>query len=216
MVEQQSGTSHSLGIRTALRLEALTLGWMMVEAALSIGAGLAARSLLLFAFGADSVIELISACVLFNQLLHELRAAPELAASVQARKRRASRIAGYLLYLLSLYVVTDAVYGLIQGRHASTSWIGMGVAGIAAVGMPLLARAKLRVADQISNAALRADAMEAICCGYLSWALLIGLGANALFHWWWLDAAAAIAIVPLLLKGAREAIAGECCGGHCS
>ncbi len=87
---------------------------------------------------------------------------------------------------------------------------GIIIAGVAAFGMPLLARAKIRVADKIGSRALRADAMETFTCGYLSWALLAGLIANAALHWWWLDSAAALAVVPLLMKEGREAVTGEC------
>jgi divalent metal cation (Fe/Co/Zn/Cd) transporter len=116
---------------------------------------------------------------------------------------------------LSAYVVASAVYGLFQRREADTSWLGLGVAVVAAAGMPLLARAKLRVADRIGSRALRADAMESLTCGYLAWVLLAGLAANALLRWWWLDSAASLVIVPLLLREAREALHGEGCCDHC-
>ena len=197
-------------MRPALRLEAITLLWMVVEASVSIGAGIAAGSLLLIAFGADSVIELISAGVLFWRLRLEAMAQPDDTEMVEAVERRASRIGGYLLYVLSAYVVLQALYGLTHRHHAEASWLGMAVAVVAAVGMPLLAKAKIRVADQISSRALRADAMETFTCGYLSWVLLGGLAVNAVLHWWWLDAAASLVVVPLLLKEAREAMTGEC------
>jgi divalent metal cation (Fe/Co/Zn/Cd) transporter len=78
--------------------------------------------------------------------------------------------------------------------------------------MPVLARAKLRLAQEIGSRALRADAMESLTCGTLSWVLLAGLLANAALHWWWLDSAAALALIPFLIREGREAIAGECCG----
>ena len=197
-------------MRPALRLEAITLLWMVVEASVSIGAGVAAGSLLLIAFGADSVIELISAGVLFWRLRLEAIALPGDVERVEAVERRASRIGGYLLCVLSAYVVLQALYGLTHRHHAEASWLGMAVAVVAAVGMPLLAKAKIRVADQIGSRALRADAMETFTCGYLSWVLLAGLAVNAVLHWWWLDAAASLIIVPLLVKDAREAMTGEC------
>jgi len=196
-------------MKTALRLESITMVWMVIEAAGSIGAGIAAGSLLLMAFGVDSVIELISASVLFWRLQKEARGGAS-NASIERVERRASRISGYLLYALSGYVVLQAIYGLTHEHHAETSLLGLAVAVVAALGMPLLAKAKIRVADQIASKALRADAMETFTCGYLSWVLLGGLAANALLHWWWLDAAASLVVVPLLLKEAREAMTGEC------
>ena len=105
-------------MRPALRLEAITLLWMVVEASVSIGAGIAAGSLLLIAFGADSVIELISAGVLFWRLRLEAMAQPDDTEMVEAVERRASRIGGYLLYVLSAYVVLQALYGLTHRHHS--------------------------------------------------------------------------------------------------
>ncbi len=198
------------GLRAGLRLEAVSIAWMVVEAAVSVGAGIAAGSLLLVAFGVDSVIELVSAAVLFWRLRQQAIGKLPDEAVVGALEQKASRIAGFLLYALSLYVVVQALYGLTHERHAEISWPGIGIALVAAFGMPLLAKAKIRVADRIGSRALRADAMETFTCGYLSWALLAGLVANAILHWWWLDGAAALAVVPLLIKEGREAVTGEC------
>ncbi len=197
-------------MRPALLLETITLIWMVIEASVSIGAGVAAASLLLVAFGADSVVELISAGVLFWRLRLEAQARVGGDEAIEAVERKASRIGGFLLYALSVYVVLQAVYGLTHRHHTDISWWGIAVSVVAAFGMPVLAKAKIRVADQIGSRALRADAMETFTCGYLSWMLLAGLAANALLHWWWLDAAASLVIVPLLVKEAREAMSGEC------
>jgi divalent metal cation (Fe/Co/Zn/Cd) transporter len=205
-------TNLRAGLRVALWLEAVTIAWMIVEAAASIGAGLLARSLLLVAFGVDSGIELLSAGVLYRRLIQEARAKPGDEAAIARLERRTARSGGYLLYGLALYVLLQAAYGLWRRGAAETSWLGIGVAVVAALGMPVLARAKIRVAEQIGSRALRADAMETITCGYLSWVLLAGLAANALLHWWWLDSAAALVLVPFLIKEGREALTGECCG----
>jgi len=208
-------TMRADGLKDGLRLEGASIAWMVVEAAVSVGAGVAAGSLLLVAFGADSVIELVSAAVLFRRLRLEAdgRLADEPA--IEAVERKAARIAGYLLYALSLYVVAQAAYGLTHRHRAETSWVGITIALVAALGMPLLAKAKLQVADRIGSRALRADAMETFTCGTLSWALLAGLAASAAWHWWWLDGVTALAIVPLLLKEGREAVTGECgCRGE--
>ena len=198
------------GLRAGLRLETVTFAWIVIEAAVSLGAGIAAGSLLLVAFSVDSVIELISAALLFRRLRQQAIGRLSNEAALDAMERKTSRAAGYLLYALSVYVALQAVYGLTHRHHAETAWAGITVAVVAAFGMPVLARAKLRVADQIGSWALRADAMETFTCGYLSWVLLAGLAANAVLHWWWLDSVAALAIVPLLMKEGREAVSGEC------
>ena len=200
----------SRDMQAAVRLEVLTIGWMLIEASVSIGAGAMAGSVLLLAFGVDSVIELISASVLFHRLRKEANGAGNDEAEIEVLEHRASRIAGYLLYVLAAYVVLQSGYGLLHRHMAETSWVGLSVALVAALGMPVLAKAKIRVADRIGSKALRADAMETFTCGFLSWVLLAGLAANALLHWWWLDSVAALVLVPILLKEGREAVTGEC------
>src|SRR6516162_5157892 len=186
-------------VAMALRLEKITIVWMVVEAAAAVGAGIVAHSLLLVAFGIDSAIELASGIVVFKLFRVE----------AEQIERRTARIAGYLLLLLSVYVTVQAIVGLVNRHAAETSPIGIGVAVIAAVAMPVLARAKRRVADTINSRSLRADAMETLTCGYLSWILLVGLALNAATHWWWIDSAASLVIVPLLIREAFEAISGE-------
>jgi divalent metal cation (Fe/Co/Zn/Cd) transporter len=216
MISTHGAATHAHQMRAALRLEGLTLAWMVVEASASIGAGVMAHSVLLLAFGIDSIIELASAGLLYFRLSKEARAAPGDMAGIEALEQKISRIGGWLLYLLALYVVLQSGYGLLHRHTAETSLMGLAVAVVAAFGMPVLAKAKLRVADEIGSKALRADAMETFTCGFLSWVLLAGLGANALLHWWWLDSVAALVLVPFLIKEAKEALSGECgCGDSC-
>jgi divalent metal cation (Fe/Co/Zn/Cd) transporter len=199
-------------LRAALRVQILTIVWMVIEAAVAICAGIVARSLLLVAFGIDSAIELASAVVVFRRFRlesHE-KFATDLA-DVGAIERKAARIAGYLLFLLSAYVLVQATFGLVTRHAAETSPIGMAVAVIAAVGMPLLAKTKLRVAERIDSRSLRADAMETLTCGYLAWILLLGLALNAVTRWWWIDPVASLAIVPLLIREGWEAVFGGSC-----
>ena len=201
-----------LKLTLARRLEAITIAWMTVEAAASIGAGVAASSLLLIAFGADSVIELISAGLLYHRLSRESRASEGEAGSFDALERKTATVGGYLLLGLAAYVMLQSAYGLLHRQSAESSWWGIAITIIASVGMPLLAKAKLRVADEINSRALRADAIESLTCGYLASVTLVGLLANAAFHWWWLDSVGALVLVPFLIKEGREAIKGESCG----
>lgn len=194
-------------VRRAFHLEWFTAGWMLIEAAVAIGAGVAAHSLSLIAFGADSLIELASACVLLWRLDVEIRRGAEFPESVE---QRASRIGGVLLFVLAVYVVVSAGYGLWvrQGQEFSTP--GLIIAALAIPVMWWLARAKMRVADQIGSRALRADAVESITCGYLSGVVVIGLLIQLFMPgWWWVDSAASLVIVVLLVKEAREAWESE-------
>jgi len=210
MISAPNLATRTSRMRAALRLEALTIVWMVIEAAGSIGAGVVAHSVLLIVFGIDSIIELVSAGLLYHRLSREARAAPGDMMTMEALEVKAARISGWLLYTLALCVALQSGYGLLHRHVAETSFVGLAVAVVAALGMPALARAKIRIADDIGSKALRADAMETFTCGFLSWVLLAGLGANALLHWWWLDSAAALVLVPFLIKEGREAISGQC------
>ena len=203
---------RSSELRAALRLEIITIVWMVIEAAVAIAAGIVARSLLLVAFGIDSAIELASAVVVFRRF--QIESHKKFDGGVddaRGLERRTARIAGYLLFLLSAYVLVQAGFGLLTRHAAETSPVGIAVAIIAAIGMPLLAKAKLRVAKRIDSRALRADAMETLTCGYLAWVLLAGLALNAVTHWWWIDSVASLAIISLLIREGFEAISGDQC-----
>jgi divalent metal cation (Fe/Co/Zn/Cd) transporter len=197
-------------VHRAIRLEWLTAAWMAIEAAVAIGSGIAAKSLTLIAFGADSIIELLSAGVLLWRLISELRDGEELS---QAAERRASKIGGALLLGLTLYVVASAAWSLWSGRGQEFSLPGLTLAVLAVPVMYFLARAKRRIADQIGSRALRADAAESIACGYLSLIVVVGLVTQAILGAWWVDGVSALVFVPFLVREAREAWASEdACG----
>lgn len=202
-----SRTARSDLIRRAFRLECFTLGWTLIEAAVAIGSGVAAHSLSLTAFGADSLIELASAGVLVWRLRVELIRGAEFPESIE---RRASRIGGALLLGLAAYVVVSAIHGLLMRKSQEFSTPGLVLAVVAVPVMGWLAKAKMRVADPISSRALRTDAVESIACGYLSGIVALGLIGQLLMPgWWWIDSATSLAIVVLLVKEGREAWQAE-------
>jgi len=205
-------------LRLALLLTYITLGWMTIEGGASLILGWASKSLLLEAFGIDSVVELFSAAVLLWRLRVELGGKAD-ETRIGAVERKAARWVGYSLYVLAVYVVLNSAYGLflahrVADTHESVWGILIGL--VAKIGMPILAGYKLKVAARLNSRALRADAMEAITCGYLSIVLMVGLAATRLFGWWWLDSVAALALIPFLIKEGREAITGDCscCAGE--
>jgi divalent metal cation (Fe/Co/Zn/Cd) transporter len=206
---------RSQDVRLALMLTYITLGWMTIEGAASLVLGWASKSLLLEAFGIDSIIELFSASVLLWRLRIEASGRAD-EARVEAVEHHASRLVGYTLYFLVAYVVFNSAYGLfiahrVTDTHESAWGILIGL--VAKIGMPILAGYKLKVAARLNSRALRADAIEAITCGYLSIVLMIGLAATRILGWWWLDSVAALALIPFLIKEARAAIEGEeACG----
>jgi divalent metal cation (Fe/Co/Zn/Cd) transporter len=201
---------RALLMREAFRLEWLSIAWMVIEGGVAIASGLIAHSLLLMAFGIDSVIELASASVLVWRLSVELRHGREFS---EAAERRAGKAAGGLLLALALYVVVAAAVGLWRhsGAEFSTPGIILSLAAIPI--MYFLARRKLAVAEQIGSRALRADAIESIACGWLSFVVVLGLAAQLALGTWWVDSLASLAIVYFLIKEGREAWKGdECCG----
>lgn len=194
-------------VRQAIGLELFTIGYMVFEAIAALWIGFASRSTSLETFGLDSLIELISGSILLWRLNVERRDHdPD---RVEAVEQRASKIVGWSLIALAIYVAVQSAGELItQARPEPNSW-GMLLAMASLILMPILARLKLRAADRIGSRALHADAFETIACAYLSGALLLGLAANFLFGWWWADAAAALVMLYFIVREAREALSGE-------
>jgi divalent metal cation (Fe/Co/Zn/Cd) transporter len=197
--------------RQAFRLEWLTVAWMIVEAVVAIGAGIAAGSLTLTAFGFDSVIELVSASVLIWRLDVEWRHGQ---AFSERAERIASKIGGGLLFALAAYIVAGAVWSLWTRHGEAFSFPGLIVALLAIPIMTLLARRKIAIATQLGSGAMRADAVESITCGWLSLVVVIGLTADFLLSAWWVDAVTSLAIVWFIVKEGGEAWKGEECCNH--
>ena len=199
-------TPRALLIRAAFRLEWFTVAWMVVEAVVALASGVIAQSISLTAFGVDSLIELASAGVLIWRLDVELRRGQSVA---EAAERTASRIGGALLFVLAAYVVVAAGWSLWTRQGQDFSWPGLLVSLAATPIMWLLSRRKLRLADALGSRALRADAMESVACGWLSFVVLIGLLAQLALGAWWGDAVTSLVIVWLLVKEGREAWQGQ-------
>lgn len=199
-------------VREAFRLEYITLGWMVIEAAVAIGSGIAAQSLTLLAFGIDSVIELASAAVLLWRLNVELRHGEVFA---EGAERTASRIGGALLFALAAYVVAGAGWKLWTRQGAEFSLPGLAISVLSIPIMYVLARRKLDVAGALGSRALRADAVESITCGWLAFVVVGALIAQLLIGAWWVDAVASLGIVWFLVREGREAWEGDACCDHC-
>lgn len=191
-------------LRRGVRLETLTVVWMAVEATLALGAGIAARSVLLTAFGGDSLIELLSGATLLWRLRVEAAGGDD--ARVDAVEKRAVWIAAILLIVLCAYVALTSAAGLLLRIQPERSWLGIAVSAVAVVVMPWLAVRK-RVANQtIQSPALRADIAESATCAYLAGVTLIGAAASALTGLWWIEYLAAVVLLRWLVPEAREAL----------
>lgn len=206
-----AATRRNSLIRQVFYLEGITIAWIIIEAAVALVSGIIASSITLIAFGADSLIELISAIVLVWRMSVELRRGQ--AFSEQA-ERTARRIGAALLFTLAAYVVSAAGWSLWTRQGEEFSLSGLVVSSIAIPTMYYLARRKLALAEILGSRALRADAMEAITCGWLSFVVVIGLAAEAVFGVWWIDAVTSLGIVWFLVREGSEAWKDEGCCCH--
>ncbi len=203
MTHQERTARESL-VRRGTRLTWATLGYNSLEAMLSIGAGIAAGSIALIGFGVDSVIELSSSIAALWRLSSD--AAPEVRERVE---RQTLRFIGACFLLLAIYVLVDALRTLVTRAEPEKSPIGIAIAIGSLIVMPLLARAKRRVAVALESGALRAEARQTELCTWLSAILLAGLLLNATVGWWWADPIAALVMVPLIGWEGIEAITDD-------
>jgi divalent metal cation (Fe/Co/Zn/Cd) transporter len=194
-------------VRRGLRLEYLTLGWNSLEAVIAIGSGLVAGSIALVGFGIDSVIECLSGGVLVWRLRTD--------AEVHRRERVeqiALRLVGISFLLLAAYVAWEAAESLLQREAPQHSVAGIVLSIASLVVMPVLARAKRKVAKGLNSEAMHADSRQTDICAYLSAILLGGLVLNALVSWWWADPVAALIMVPIIAKEGIDGVRGKSCG----
>ncbi len=199
-----SAVSRQRLLDRGVRLEVVTIGWNVVEALVAIAAGAAAGSIALVGFGLDSVIESISGVALYRRLTLERSGAT--AAENEAGERRALWFVGVSFLLIAGYVLYESAQTLIRRSAPESSTVGIVLAAISLVVMPVLGWAKRQTGRALQSRALIADATETFVCAYLSFALLLGLGLNAALGWWWADPVAALLMLPLIIHEGKEAI----------
>jgi divalent metal cation (Fe/Co/Zn/Cd) transporter len=201
-----SAINRSQLVMRGRTLEYFTVGYNALEGLVSIIAGLIAGSVSLVGFGLDSLIEVTSGTALLWRLHHDWDEARR-----EAVERITLRIIGWCFIGLAMYVAFDSGLTLVRHEKPERSIPGIIVAAISVVVMPLLARAKRRVADGIDSAAMRADSRQTDFCAYLSAILLCGLLLNALLGWWWADSVAGVVMVPIIAKEGVDAVRGRGC-----
>jgi divalent metal cation (Fe/Co/Zn/Cd) transporter len=196
--------TRDVDIRQGVRIEIISIIWMVIEMGVSIGAGIAARSILLTAFGIDSLIELISSGILLWRLLVERRNGDM--DRIERAEHRATWVVAFTLGLLCVYVLTTAVYGLVVQSKPEGSPVGIGIAAMAVVLMPYLAITKRRIARRIQSEALAGDATNSITCAYMAATVVVGLALNTFLGWWWAENIAALLFLIWLLRETWEMI----------
>jgi divalent metal cation (Fe/Co/Zn/Cd) transporter len=206
---QRPPPAGSLQERARLQRRARLLAWAgntwhVVEFAIALAAGIAAGSIALIGFGFDSLIEALAGFVIV-WLFTGSRLVSETA------ERRAQQLIAGSYFVLGAYVTVESVRTLTGGDHPRTSWVGIGLAAITAPTMPLLAGAKRRVGHALGSSATVGEAEQNMICAYLSVALLVGLGLNAAFGWWWADPAAALVIAAVAAREGVESWRGDHC-----
>ena len=200
---QQAAELQKLVHRAKL-LAWLGVGWHGIEAAIAVGAGIVAGSIALIGFGADSLMEAVAGIILLWRFAASR-------ASAEDAERRAQRLIGLSFYLIAAYVGFEALRSLLVGDRPEASWIGIGFSIATLLTMPPLAVAKARTGERLGSASTKSEGRQNMLCAYLSAALLVGLGANALFGLWWADPVTALLIAAVAVKEGREAWQGESC-----
>lgn len=185
--------------RRAFRLALFTVVYNLLEGVAAVVVGAGAGSAALVGFGADSFVESLSGGV----MLWRFGRAHEDAEGVE---RRAARIVGYTFFVLAAYVAWDAGRALMLGERPEVSWIGIGLAVLSLVVMPVLYVLKRRTAARLGSGSLRADSRQTLACTLLSAALLLGLGLHAAFGLWQADPVLGLLIAGLLVREGREAV----------
>ena len=190
--------------RWARWLSWASLGYMAIEGAVALAAGLVAGSIALVGFGIDSAIEGFASLVIVWRFtgtrLHSEHA-----------ELRAQRLVAIQFFILAPYITVEALRDLAGGQHADASWVGIGLAISSIVLMPVLGIAKQRIGQRMGSVATQGEGAQNLLCAYMAGALLVGLAGNALFGLWWLDPVAGLAIAALAVREGTEAWRGESC-----
>ena len=198
-------------VRRGLWLNYITIAYNTIEAVVSLAAGWVAGSVALIGFGVDSVIEVTASIAAQWRLRADINPVRR-----ERVERLAVRIIGGTFLALAVYVTYDGINTLVKREEPDGSVVGAILLAMSVIVMPLLARAKRRVAGGLGSSALTADATQTSLCAYLSVIALIGVAQNTLLGWWWADPVAALAMVPIIVKEGLEGLRGETACTDCA
>ena len=210
--DENHGIDRGVLLKRGFRLENISLGWNLIEGTVAVIAGVIAGSVALIGFGVDSFVESSSAAVIIWRILSESRnkTNPE---KIYLIERRAQRLVGLSLLAFAIYILFESGSALVLQERPEVSHTGIILAVLSLAVMWWLARSIRRVGQQLHSHAIEADSSQTLACWWMSLSLLVGLGLNALFGWWWADPLAGIAISALMLREAKSVWSGkDCCG----
>jgi divalent metal cation (Fe/Co/Zn/Cd) transporter len=186
----------------------LSLVWMTAEGVVGTTAGIMANSIALIGYGIDSTITGIASVIIIWRFSGDR-------VSSDDAERRAQRIVAITFFLLAPYIIVTAIHHLLTGSEAEASWIGIGLAIVSVTLMPLFGRAKKRIGNRLQSPATTGEGTQNILCAYLSLAILIGLGANAILGLWWADPLVALIVATVALQTGARTWRGEGCADVC-
>ena len=192
--------------RTGRQLQYASIGWNCLEAVVAVGSGALAGSIALVGFGVDSTIEVTASAAALWRLARDGDHCAR-----EAAERRTRYIVGACFLALAAWVLYESVTTLLAREAAGVSAVGIALAGLSLIVMPVLVRLKRRVARRLGSQALEAESRQTLLCAVLSAILLIGLGLNAAAGWWWADPAAGLAMTPLIAREGWQALHGHAC-----
>ena len=199
---------HSALVRRVKLISWLSLGWMTAEGAIGVTAGIMANSIALIGYGLDSTIEGIASIVIIWRFTGRRIRSDD-------AETRAQKIVAATFFLLAPYIIVSAIQRLVTGNEPHASWVGIGLAVVSITLMPQFGRAKKRIGDRLRSYATAGEGTQNILCAYLSLAILVGLGANALFGLWWADPLVALIVAVVAVQAGFRTWRGESCDDTC-
>jgi divalent metal cation (Fe/Co/Zn/Cd) transporter len=202
------GTDKTAFLKKGILLEYLTIGWNITGALVAGVTGIRTGSIVLIAFGLVSIIGLVMAGMLLLRLRNEFQGQNSREAYTRT-ERMALFIVGVAFFLLALYIMNESGSKLYYREKPETSTVGLVLALLFLIGMPILAFLKFRTARGLESRALRIDARETAVCAYLALTLFLGMSLHAWLGWWWADSVAALLMLPVLVREGWEAIEGS-------
>ena len=199
---------RELLIRRIKLLSWLSLIWMTLEGAIGTIAGITSNSIALIGYGLDSSITGVASLVIIWRFTGDRLTSP-------AAERQAQKVVAISFFLFAPYIAVEATHRLLTVDKAQASWIGIGLAIVSTLLMPLFGYAKKRIGVQLDSAATTGEGTQNILCAYLSLAILVGLGANAVLGIWWADPAVALIVAVVAVQTGISTWRGQGCATSC-